>query len=120
MSHTVKLKMNLSDVDHLRTACEQLGYGFRSNVEAIKLYANTVKDAHEVKIPGWNYPVAVKGDEVLFDNYEGGWGDPKLLKRLENRYSNLVVEQAAKARGDVTRWTVDAQGRTTLEVLKAY
>jgi len=120
MSHTVKVKTNLSDVDKLRTACAALGYGLKLDVERVKLFQGSIENAHEVSIPGWRYPVAVKGTEIFFDNYNGAWGDPKLLKRLENRYGMLLVEERAKARGESTRWTTDEQGRTQLEIIKPY
>ena len=46
-----------------------------------RFYDGKTECGTEIKLPNWQYPIIVKNNgEVIFDNYNGNWGDIKELQ----------------------------------------
>ena len=82
MSHIVTIRTELRDVEAIKAACRRLEvpdpeFGkteiFQKEVEGLL-----------VRLPDWIFPICVqpKNGEILYDNYNGQWGDEKHLHRL--------------------------------------
>ena len=54
-----------------------------------------------MRLPGWNYPVIFQLDtgNVLFDNYNGSWGDIDKLDEFVQRYANNLATSLAQQHG---------------------
>jgi hypothetical protein len=111
MSHTVTVKLEMTDEEAIRDAVERTeGAKFikpgerrhRGRYEE----CDTMEEAtgrHQiysgnfegigVQLPGWNYPVIINPQtgEVKYDNYSGHWGDQDNLDEFAQAYA---VEKA--------------------------
>lgn len=98
MSHTVKVKsVNVTDVEALRAAVGRL------NLPALKegthrLFDGTTRQGMALRLPNWRYDVVfdVASGEVLYDNYEGHWGQEIEIDRLVQAYT--LEKSAAECR----------------------
>ena len=95
MSHTVTLKLQLSDPKCLTLASRALNLEHRQGPHSVKLFTSDTNVDFSVKLPGWRYPVGIntQSGEVSLDNYNGHWGDMKELHRLSQEYALQVAEQ---------------------------
>lgn len=105
MSYTVSIKAQFKDEAIIRSTCKEMGLSepIRGNA---KLFTETVNDSLAVKLPGWNYPVAIdtKTGEAKFDNYNGKWGAQEHLDRFKQLYTvNKSTAEARKLGYIVTR-----------------
>jgi hypothetical protein len=92
MSHVVKVKTNLTNIDAIKTACERLGLSYEINQTA-SFYSGSSATGTAVQLPGWNYPVVVAADgECHYDNYNGRWGNIAELNKLRQTYARCTLE----------------------------
>jgi len=97
MSHTMNIQLELHDKDALLAACERLGLTMTEGRH--KLYAST-EEGIAISLPGWKYPVVVKGDgTVAYDNYNGRWGDISQLNKLKAYYGLEKAKIEARKKG---------------------
>jgi hypothetical protein len=115
MSHVVTIKTQMKDVETLRASCVALGYDFVERAK-IRLFDGTQHVGARVKIPGWQYPVAVKPDgTLLYDNYGGAWGAQSKLDALVRRYGVEAVKRQMRLAGrPLISETVMANGEVKL------
>lgn len=105
MSHTATVKVDLSDREMLKEACEELGLEYREGLHQVKLYQGNVSAEFSVRLPGWSYPIAICGDQMHYDNYNGRWGDMSQFHKLQDGYSKHATIQHAENMG----WTWDEE-----------
>jgi len=91
MSHTVTMKVELQNRDLLKQACAEMNIKFREGAHQVTLYQGKVSCDFSFQLPNWNYPIALQGDQVKYDNYEGKWGRMEEFEKLQNKYCELVV-----------------------------
>lgn len=104
MSHIASVAVALKDLKILEQVCRETRVPVEIKPQKVKLYSASVKAVACLKLPGWAYPVAVQANgAVLFDNYDGKWGDMKELNRLLQSYSVAVVIQQARRMGRAVR-----------------
>jgi len=91
MSHIVTIRTEVRDPAALREACGRLKLP-PPELRTAKLFTAEAT-GYCVELPRWRYPVVcdVDAGKVLFDNYEGRWGDPVELNLLIQGYA---VEKA--------------------------
>ena len=114
MSHVAKVKTEFKDRAILKQVCERLGLKFTQGLHQVKLYSDSVTCEFSVQLPGWRYPIAIKDEEVAFDNYNGSWGHLSELEKLQDQYSRDVVMQQAMNIGMFCEEEVDEEGAITL------
>jgi len=114
MSHTATIKVAFTDRDILKAVCERLGLKHKTGSHTVNLYQGSVKCDFSVTLPGWNYPIAITGNKVKFDNYGGKWGKMNELERLQDQYSRDVAIQKAESCGMSYDEEIDETGEITL------
>lgn len=119
MSHIVKVKTTIKNNECLRLACTQVGASAPEE-GTCTIYGTTYTGVY-FKLPGWRYPVCISNNGVLnFDNYQGSWGDKRVLDELLQRYTtnvsvrNLVRTQGARMQGQPTM--VNGKLRTVMVI----
>jgi len=65
-----------------------------------------------IRLPGWQHPIVWDGNQLIFDHYNGKWGNPKDIDTLMGKY----VKAAAAAVADELSWTrqVNEDGTVTI------
>lgn len=100
MSHTLEVKTKFTDPAAIAATCREMGLEAPTARGNVSLYAETVKDAIAVTLPGWNYPLAIQADGTAkFDNYGGSWGAQKHLDRFTQLYAANKATLAAQKMG---------------------
>lgn len=107
MSHTIRMKIKLTDIPLLQKVVGQHeGAHFvtprGTRVATAAEARGTFKQYSEspagigIKLPDWQYPVVVGDDGVLaVDNFNGHWGDQVHLDSLVQAYSVAKTRQEA-------------------------
>lgn len=99
MSHTAVLKVDFNDRDALKAACQRLGLTFKEGKHRAQLFDGGHDCDFSVKLPGWHYPIAINGDQLKYDDYNGRWGSMKELEKLQDAYSREVTVKMAQSMG---------------------
>lgn len=96
MSHTTKRKTAIKDVETLKKAVARIPGAEYQGLGRANRYGGQSAQGHQVKLPGWNYPVTfdLTTGEATFDNYNGAWGKEEHLDKLNQGYA----VEAAKAK----------------------
>lgn len=97
MSHIVKCKVEMKNVDCLNRAIRHLGLENLGNRKQHQLFGGQKADGIAVKLPGWTYPVVINPEsgEAVYDNYGGNWGKQEELDKLVQRYAiETTIDQA--------------------------
>lgn len=99
MSHIVTIQTEVHDPEAIRLACGRLQWPAPTYGPAA-LFTQTV-NGWRLQLPGWTYPVVcnVERREVLFDNYEGLWGDRAHLNRFLQAYAVEKARLEARKQG---------------------
>lgn len=98
MSHTVKVKVQLSDTDSLSAAVIAMG-GSLLGVASHKLYGGNVQ-GFGFRLPNWRYPLVLQpSGELAYDDYNGRWGNVSDIDKLTGRYAIHRAHQAAEQLG---------------------
>lgn len=92
MSHIVKLKVKINRPDLLREVAER-DFGLKVvEKEKVEFYSFTRHTGMTIYLPGWRYPVLVNDQgELVYDNYNGAWGDQAQLDALVQSYVIATV-----------------------------
>lgn len=136
MSHTTKVDVQMRDLEMVEKTCQELAdKGFRFvKTDSVQMFEGGKKeecvaaiyiDGHEVtdergnkKIEGkWSYPIAIKEDgSIAYDNYNGHWGDIKVLEGFRRLYTENVAVKFAESTGRrvLHRETIDGSVTLTL------
>ena len=116
MSHTVDMKINLTDAKALEKACNRLGVRFDKEEKNVKLYNSTEKGM-AVHLKDWKYPVVIQKDgTVKMDNYGGSWGKQERLTELQAHYGLEKAKIEAMRKGYQTSESVDKDGNLKLTI----
>lgn len=108
MSHTLEVKTRFIDPAAIAATCREMGIPEPTARGNVKLYAETVPNSIGVKLPGWQYPLAIQPDgSTKLDNYNGAWGEQKHLDRFSQLYAANKATLTAQKQGlRVTRQTL--------------
>ena len=96
MSHVATVKTAIRNLPVLVVACKALGLTeIKAGQQTVQLYSEKVEGNFSVKLPGWKYPVVVNTTtgQILFDNFEGRWGEIDELNKLTQEYSLTCAEE---------------------------
>lgn len=87
MSHCTTIDVKFKDINILKKVCKKLNLEFEENSYQ-RFYDGKIEYGTKIKLPNWNYPIIVKSDgNVIYDNYEGNWGDEKEINKLKQHYA---------------------------------
>ena len=91
MSHLVTVKTEVRDPIAISAACRRLGYAEPVQGK-FKLFTSEAAGL-AVQLPDWRYPVVcdTNAGTIAMDNYNGAWGERKLLDQFLQMYA---VEKA--------------------------
>jgi hypothetical protein len=99
MSHIVTIETQVRDPLAVQAACARLKLPapVQGTVELFSGEATGLA----VQLPGWNYPVVCDAQHgrLLFDNYEGRWGDRAELDRFLQAYAVEKARLEARRQG---------------------
>ena len=117
MSHTATVKVSFENREILKQVCTRLGIKFTEGQHIVNLYSEKISTNFSIQLPGWKFPVAICGDELKYDHYNGVWGSLSELERLQNQYCRDIAIQQAQAAGFGINESVDESGDITLELV---
>ena len=111
MSHKNTIKGQIKNKPFFMDVCRAMGINIRSG-NTHKLYSDSNVEGLGIDLPGWNYPVVITEDgSVVFDNYNGSWGDIKRLHDVMDDYNYKTVEDASLAQGHTIHDTTTPERR---------
>lgn len=96
MSHTMNIKIEMTDKAAIIAAAKRLGLQIAEGSH--RLYSST-EEGLAIYLPGWKYPIVIKGKEVAMDNYNGRWGAESELKKFQAYYGLEKAKAEAKKKG---------------------
>lgn len=99
-SHTAKVRVTYTDEDALRKAVESLGGKMLGRGNHHLFDGNYL--GLGFTLPGWQYPLVLSDGTLKFDDYNGRWGDRKMIDRLTDRYVLQSAVVAAENLGWIT------------------
>jgi hypothetical protein len=131
MSHIVKIKTLIRDLDALRRAAQSLGLEMVT-ASRFKYFANkTAPCDYALRVPGnqeaYEIGISKNGDhyEMQWDSYAGGYGlvdlvstDGRNADRLSQAYAREVVTADYENRGYRVSVSSDASGNLVMEAYK--
>ncbi|MBI5758112.1 MAG: DUF1257 domain-containing protein [Planctomycetales bacterium] len=99
MSHIVTIKTEVRDPTAVSAACQRLHLP-EPIAGSTRLFSGVVSGL-AVQFPEWRYPVVCQTDtgQVLFDNFEGRWGDRVHLDRFFQMYAVEKTHLEARRQG---------------------
>ena len=99
MSHIVHIQTEVRDPIAISSACTRLSLSPPVEGEH-QLFTNRVNGL-AVRLPHWQYPIVCQTEtgRVLYDNYEGRWGDPAQLDRFLQSYAAEKATLEARRQG---------------------
>jgi hypothetical protein len=98
MSHTVTVQIEFRNKDALVAAVQRLGW--RVLGEGTHGLFSTSESGLGIQIPGWRYPIVIKGDgTIALDDYNGQWGNRADIEKLRAEYALEAARLAAEAQG---------------------
>jgi len=105
-SHTMKVDVEFRDRDAFGRAAERMGGEaigpgrhelFERDDESGEIAAH---DGYGIRLPDWSFPLILSDDgQLLFDDYEGAWGNVADIETLKSHYAVEVARSAAEAQG---------------------
>ncbi len=120
MSHIVTIRTEVRDPAAIAAACRRLGYAEPVHGKTRLFTAEAT--GYAVQLPGWRYPIVcdTSAGTIAMDNYNGAWGERRLLEqflqayavekaKLEARKNGHAVTEQSLADGSI-RLTVDVAG----------
>jgi len=97
-SHTARIRVDYSDPAMLQAAVTALG-GIWLGSGVHRLYEGDIAGIG-FTLPGWLYPVVLQENgELAYDDFNGVWGNPADLQRLQVAYTVATAERAALVQG---------------------
>ena len=99
MSHIVEIQTECRDPVAIAAACQRLGLA--EPVEGAATLFSTSVSGLLVQLPGWVYPavVSLNTGQIVYDNFEGRWGNPAELGRFLQAYAVTKALSEARRRG---------------------
>ena len=99
MSHLVAVKTEVRDPIAIAAACRRLGYAEPVHGKFNLFTAEATGLA--VQLPGWRYPVVcdISAGTIAMDNYNGAWGERKLLDQFLQLYAVEKAKLEARKNG---------------------
>ena len=99
MSHIVTISVEVRDLEAVRAACRRLQ--FKEPVFGMAKLFRTTAEGWQINLPGWKYPIVCELSEgkILYDNYEGEWGEQIRLNQFLQAYSIEKTSLEARRRG---------------------
>ncbi len=99
MSHIVTIKSEVRDPTAVSAACHRLHLP-EPIAGSTRLFSGVVSGL-AVQLPDWRYPVVCQTEtgQVLFDNFNGRWGDRVHLDRFIQAYSVEKTHIEARRQG---------------------
>ena len=117
MSHTATVVVSFNNVEALKAACARVGATLTEGRHTVKLFSESIQADMSIKLPGWQYAIAVCGDKLKYDNYQNHWGDIAVLTKLQDQYSREIVIRQAQMAGMMTQESVEEDGTIVLTLL---
>ena len=116
MSHIVTIRTEIRDAAALSAACQRRNLPQPVH-ETVKLFSSEAT-GHAVHLPNWRYPVVcdLEAGQLKFDNYEGRWGDPAELDKLNQAYAIEKARIEARKRGHTVTEQPLADGSVKLTI----
>lgn len=99
MSHIVTIKTEVRDPTAVSAACHRLHLP-EPIAGPTRLFSGVVSGL-AVQLPDWRYPIVCQTEtgQVLFDNFEGRWGDRVHLDRFFQMYAVEKTHIEARRQG---------------------
>ena len=99
MSHVVRIKSEVRDLNAVQEACKRLHLPPAKH-GTFELYSST-ETGLGIELPRWRYPVVadLQTGQLRYDNYNGRWGDQEYLDQFMQRYSVETATSAARKQG---------------------
>jgi len=96
MSHISTYAHKAKDLSSLKEACEALGYSFEQGIMKVKQFGiNSVDAIAKIKLPGWNYDVAVTEDgSIKYDHWGSQTDSFKHLGLTVQKYNEVAQMKA--------------------------
>jgi hypothetical protein len=118
MSHIVTIQAEVRDPLAVAAACRRLSLAVPTTGTAT-LYSGEVSGLL-VQLPEWNYPVVCQTDRgvLVYDNFEGCWGDQAHLDRFLQAYAVERAKLEARRQGHavVEQPLADGSIKLTIQV----
>lgn len=102
MSHIVTLKTELKNMSILQKVCDKLNIKLKLGRHKVSIYHVDYDADASFKLPGWEYPVAIKDDEAKWDCYNGSWGKIEEFTKLQDEYLAETTREFAYSQGFCT------------------
>jgi hypothetical protein len=121
MSHISEYSQKIKDKDMFLEICEQLGYETRRGDLIVKQFGrNEVRAIGSVKLPGWNYEVALTEDGKLKYDH---WGSEKdsmdYLGLTIQRYNDAKVRTEIPY-DEIEDWTTEEMPNGDKKIVLEY
>lgn len=118
MSHIVTVQTQIRDASAVVAACSHLRW--KPPLEGNhRLFSATVSGL-AVFAPDWRYPIVCElpNGRLIYDNFEGHWGDPKELDHFKQRYAveKATIEARRLGRSVVEQQLADGSIKLTISV----
>jgi hypothetical protein len=118
VSHIVTVQTKIKDPAAIQAACRRLKLP-EPQYGTFRLFSESAT-GHGVQLPGWRYPIVCDTQQgrILFDNYNGSWGNQQELDRFQQAYAVEKARIEARRRGhSVTEQTLaDGSIKLTIQV----
>ena len=116
MSHIVTIATEVKDPAAITAACRRLDLPDPVE-ETVVMYEGTAT-GWAVRLPGWRYPLVcdVPARRLLYDNFEGRWGEPAELDRFVQAYTCEKAKLEARRHGHTVRERLLGDGSIRLTV----
>ena len=97
MSHVAKLEVKFTNLEAIQRACERVGGRFLGKgIE--KFYDETEVGGYLIHFPDWQYNLVITAEgNLIYDNYEGEWGNQAYLDKFKQLYAVETAKIAAEA-----------------------
>jgi hypothetical protein len=99
LSHIVQIQTEVRDPAAVHAACRRLGLP-EPTFGTTQLFSGEANGL-AVQLPDWQYPVVcdTTNGKLLYDNYDGAWGDQRILDRFLQAYAVEVIKAEARKKG---------------------
>lgn len=100
MSHTASVMVEFTRTEVLKDTCDRLNLQLVEQKQTIQFYDGVKHEVDRtIQLPGWKYPLGIKDNQAVFDNYNGSWGKMSELTKLQNEYSRDLMNVIASEQG---------------------
>lgn len=118
LSHIVQIQTEVRDAAAVRAACQRLGLAEPVQGKT-RLFGSEVTGL-AVKLSDWRYPAVcdTASGQILFDNFNGLWGDRQHLDRFLQAYAceKAKIEARKKGHAVTEQQLADGSIKLTIQV----